>query len=151
MTGPEFLASVTPIFQDLHFNRRGKDYYCTGDRDVMVIIHPQKSGYGTVYYFNVYFALKEYDQKGKLMIPDRRNTDTYGRIPNGASAETTYSFDYSESETTDEVKLKASFTKYANEVIFPTLSGGVEYILTHPEVFSYGWLSPRLQQMRDNM
>lgn len=150
MTQQDFLNCIDRILKDFHFRRKGKDYYSQGNSDLLVIIHPQKSSYSTVYYLNVCFSLVEYDNKGNIKVPSWREGDTYGRIPNQLYEESNYSFDYSKYETTEDPYLVSSISTYMNQVIYPTLAGGVTYILSHPEIFPYGWLSPRLKKLRDD-
>ena len=150
MTGKDFLEKVDCIFKGLGFRCQRRDYYCQGEQDLMVIIHPQKSVYGSIYYFNVCFALKEYDEKGKLILPGWRDSDTYRRIPNLLYHEPFYAFEY-EQYREDETSLETSINQYVNEIIFPTLAGGSTYILYHSDKFPCGCLSPRLKQKRDEL
>lgn len=150
MTGKDFLKKVDCIFKGLGFSRQRHDYYCQGEQDLMVVIHPQKSAYGSIYYFNVRFALKKYDDKGQLILPGWIDSDTYSRIPNLLHQEPFYAFEYEEYDG-NETSLETSIVEYANTIIFPTLAGGTTYILYHFDKFPYGCLRPRLKQKRDEL
>ena len=137
MNKNDFLRLLKKVLEKYNFKKRGSDFYLIGPKDLLVIIHLQKSAYGNIYYLNVCFSLIEYDESNKANIPNWRDTDTYNRVKN--ISESNYCFDYDNIVVSDDFvvsNLEESIDAAMMEWIIPTLDNGSDYVIENVDFFS---------------
>lgn len=150
MKDNNFISIINETFTGEGFKRKRNDFYMVGNKDLLVIVHVQKSIYGDVYYLNVCFSLIEYDNKHNVIIPSWRDTDTYARIRNLAEKNEIYAFENDKLENMLYLKnLKKSIVKNIHEYIIPVLNAGSSYIIRNEDLFPTVWLSIRMKKKRE--
>lgn len=137
MSKDEFVKLINGILKKYGFVKRRRFYYLSGNGDLIACIGIQRSSFGNQCYLNLYFGKKEtngddpFPKSGEFndsAWEDRM--ETFGRInfDRKEHGGCWFDCDYINNEKDiDEVDM--SIKKVLEEVIMPTLNGGIDYIL----------------------
>lgn len=137
MLKSEFEKLMNGILKKYGFTKSGRYYFMNGS-SLMACIEIQRSSYGNQCYLNLYFGEKEI-QNGKEVFPkagsfrgDRweDRMETFGRIRclNKSHGGCRFDCDYINDEQ-DIEEVDQSIKKALDDIIIPTLNGGIDYIV----------------------
>lgn len=124
MDKTEFLDFCEREFLKRGFIKVKKSYYLDGPRDITCGIFLQKSNFGSCYYINIGFFIKEQESPAKY--PSYYEMDIDGRMQIHSRHGITSQIDY---EDYCEEDLSADFEKAFNTRILPPITEGKSFIL----------------------